>query len=60
MFDEWERLVAMYKVSGKNTHDARRVASMKAHGIAKILTFNDQDFTRYREIAALHPYAVGA
>jgi predicted nucleic acid-binding protein len=59
VFDEWERLVAMYGVSGKNTHDARLVASMKAHGIARILTFNVQDFARYREIEALHPDAVG-
>lgn len=36
IFDEWERLVATYRVSGKNTHDARLVASMKAHGIARI------------------------
>ena len=59
VFDAWERLVAMYGVSGKNTHDARLVASMKAHGIARILTFNVQDFARYREIEAIHPDAVG-
>lgn len=59
IFDEWERLVAAYKVSGKSTHDARLVASMRAHGIGRILTFNVQDFARYREIEALHPDAVG-
>jgi hypothetical protein len=32
---------------------------MKAHGIARILTFNVRDFARYREIEALHPDAVG-
>jgi predicted nucleic acid-binding protein len=59
IFDEWERLVATYEVSGKNTHDARLVASMRAHGIARILTFNVQDFARYKEIETLHPDAVG-
>ncbi|MGO9011148.1 MAG: type II toxin-antitoxin system VapC family toxin [Bryobacteraceae bacterium] len=59
VFGEWERLVAMYGVSGKNTHDARLVASMRAHGITRILTFNVQDFARFREIEALHPDAVG-
>ena len=58
VFDEWERLVATYRVSGRNTHDARLVASMKAHGIARILTFNVRDFARYREIEAVHPDAV--
>jgi predicted nucleic acid-binding protein len=35
------------------------VAAMKAHGIARILTFNTQDFTRYRDanIEAMHPAA---
>ena len=59
IFDEWQRLVTTYKVSGKNTHDARLVAAMKANGIAKILTFNIQHFTRYKEIEALHPDAIG-
>jgi predicted nucleic acid-binding protein len=58
IFDEWERLVAAYKVAGKNTHDARLVASMRAHGIARILTFNVQDFARCEEIEALHPDSV--
>jgi hypothetical protein len=28
---------------------------MMKHGIATILTFNVQDFSRYREISAMHP-----
>jgi predicted nucleic acid-binding protein len=55
VFDEWERLVRVHRVSGKNTHDARLVAVMKVHGITSILTFNVQDFTRYRGIAVVHP-----
>jgi predicted nucleic acid-binding protein len=55
VFQDWEQLVTTYRVSGKNTHDARLVAVMKAHGIGTILTFNVQDFARYREITVLHP-----
>src|SRR5258708_31359394 len=44
IFKEWERLVTTYRVSGKNTHDARLVAAMKLNRISKILTFNVQDF----------------
>ncbi|MFZ0313681.1 MAG: hypothetical protein WAL85_13315 [Candidatus Korobacteraceae bacterium] len=52
---EWERLVVAYRVSGKRTHDARLVAAMISHGVGSILTFNIQDFTRYREIVAIDP-----
>lgn len=33
---------------------------MKAHGIVRILTFNTQDFTRYKDanIEAVHPTVV--
>jgi predicted nucleic acid-binding protein len=55
VLDEWERLVKVHRVSGKNTHDARLVAVMKVHGIASILTFNVQDFTRYEGIAVVNP-----
>jgi predicted nucleic acid-binding protein len=55
IFEEWERLVTTYRVSGKNTHDARLVAAMKLNGISKILTFNVQDFIRYEDIEPIHP-----
>ena len=31
---------------------------MKLHGIKKLLTYNVQDFTRYREIEAVHPETI--
>jgi len=52
---EWERLVTTYRVSGKNSHDARLVAAMMVHGTMSILTFNVQDFTRYAGITVLDP-----
>ncbi|MGA2687513.1 MAG: PIN domain-containing protein [Candidatus Korobacteraceae bacterium] len=57
--EEWERLVVVYRVSGKNTHDARLVAAMITHRVGSVLTFNVQDFTRYREITAIDPTTLG-
>jgi hypothetical protein len=28
---------------------------MRVHGVQRILTFNDKDFTRYSNIQAVHP-----
>jgi predicted nucleic acid-binding protein len=55
---EWERLVTTYRVSGKNSHDARLVAAMTVYGTRSILTFNVQDFTRYAGITVLDPRLV--
>jgi predicted nucleic acid-binding protein len=55
VYVEWRRLVAAYGVCGKKTHDARLVAAMLVHGVKHILTFNADDFVRYREIEVLHP-----
>jgi predicted nucleic acid-binding protein len=55
---EWERLVATYRVAGKNSHDARLVAAMTVHGTRTVLTFNVQDFTSYAEITVLDPRTV--
>ena len=55
---EWEQLVTRNGVSGKKAHDARLVASMVAHGLDTILTFNIDDFRRYAGINALHPREV--
>jgi len=58
LFEEWERLVSAYRVIGKNTHDARLVAAMNVHQVSLILTFNVQDFARYKEVEAIHPESV--
>lgn len=54
----WEELVSMHDVKGKNTYDARLVASMKVHHITHILTFNGADFARYPGITVLAPELV--
>ena len=52
---EWRKLLVAHHVSGIQVHDARLVATMRVHGVKRILTFNDRDFTRYPEIEAVHP-----
>lgn len=58
IYSEWERLVATYRVSGKNVHDARIAAQMRVNNINNILTFNAQDFVRYANINAVEPMSV--
>lgn len=60
VFSEWEKLVVQYRVSGKQAHDARLVAAMRAHGVTPLLTFNTDDFKRYAEITAVHPTSIAA
>lgn len=55
IYPEWERLVVMNGVSGKNVHDARIVAQMNVHNIGDLLTFNTQDFSRFTNIDAVEP-----
>lgn len=57
MYDEWERLVARYDVSGKNSY-ARIAAAMIVHGLTHLLTFNVPDFKRYPGITAVWPTEV--
>jgi predicted nucleic acid-binding protein len=62
IFTEWERIAALYNVCGKQAHDARLVAVMKAHSIGQILTFNVGDFSRYgvgERITVVDPTDVG-
>ena len=52
---EWEKLVIRHEVAGKQAHDARLVASMLAHEITHLVTFNTADFKRYDEITVVNP-----
>jgi len=58
IFTEWEQLVAKYQVMGKQAHDTRLVAVMKAHGLSHILTFNVDDFKRFTNITPVAPQTV--
>ena len=58
IFASWERLVAKYKVVGRNVHDTRLVAAMMQHGLSHILTLNVKDFKRFEEINVIDPSMV--
>ena len=56
IFEQWEKLVKTYEVKGVNVHDARLVAVILIHGLSHVLTFNVDDFQRYRvEITIISP-----
>lgn len=55
---QWEEVVKNYAVSGRQAHDARIVAAMLTHDIDNLLTFNIQDFKRYRAITVTSPAEV--
>lgn len=55
VYTEWKRLVRVHGVSGVKVHDARLVAAMNVHGVERILTFNADDFARYRDIETIVP-----
>lgn len=46
----WQNLVKKFDLKGSQTHDARLVAYMQAHGITKLFTLNLEDFRKYKKI----------
>lgn len=60
LFDAWRILVNLHGVVGKLAHDARLIAAMVRHGITHLLTFNEQDFARFREVTVISPAAAVA
>lgn len=51
----WKSLVIEQRVHGVQVHDARLAATMKAHHIHQVMTFNSSDFARYPGIEVIHP-----
>lgn len=47
LFPAWKTLIRSLGACGKQVHDARLAAFCQVHGIAHILTFNVQHFTRF-------------
>lgn len=58
IYPEWRKLVLAHSVRGKQVHDARIVAAMKAHNIRSLLTFNASDFKRFEGILLIDPLTV--
>ncbi len=51
----WRELIVNHSVSGVKVHDAKMAAAMMVHNIENLLTFNVDDFKRYRDINAVKP-----
>jgi len=58
IFSEWQRLVELHSVIGRQAHDARLVAAMLVHGVTHLLTFNEDDFKRYNGITVVNPQTI--
>lgn len=46
-------IVSRFATSGRQIHDANIVATMLAHGVRRLLTFNTADFARFGGIIDL-------
>ena len=51
----WRGSIVAHAVQGKQVHNARLVAMMKAHGITHVLTLNAGDFARFPGIIEIAP-----
>jgi len=45
----------LHSVKGKQIHDTNIAATMLAHGLSRLLTFNPDDFKRFTEIEVIAP-----
>jgi predicted nucleic acid-binding protein len=53
--DLWLDLVVTHGLKGKRIHDAHLLATMKANGITRLLTFNAADFPAESGVSILSP-----
>jgi len=57
LVERWHGLVKSLGVRGVKSHDVRLVAAMQTYGIARLLTFNGDDFKMFA-ITILDPASV--
>lgn len=55
VLDRLLQLLAAYPGAGKQVQDAKRVATMLAHGVRRLLTSNAADFRCFGRAIALEP-----
>ena len=53
--DLWLEIVTAYELKGRRIHDAHLLATMKANGVTRLLTFNTADFPAESGITLLTP-----
>lgn len=51
--DLWLDIVVRHELKGKRIHDAHLLATMKANGVQRLLTFNVSDFPPIKGITIL-------
>jgi predicted nucleic acid-binding protein len=49
------RLLTRFPAGGKQVHDANIVATMRAHGLTRLLTHNTADFDRFAPVIIVVP-----
>lgn len=57
LVDTWHAIVKTFGIQGLKSHDARLVAAMQTHGIARILTFDANDFKSF-PVTVIDPASV--
>lgn len=60
IYEKWRWLVVELNISGVQVHDARLASAMLTYKVTHILTFNINDFTRYKAhgLIAVSPLSV--
>jgi predicted nucleic acid-binding protein len=58
VYSIWRNLLVATGVRGVQVHDAYLAATLEAHGVAHLLTFNTSDFRRFPTVIAVHPNQV--
>ena len=53
VLDRLLRILAEHPGAGRQVHDANLVATMVAHGVTRLLTFNTADFRRFGGLVSL-------
>ena len=51
----WQQLLTVHSIGGRQVHDANIVATMQAYGITDLLTNNTSDFARFASVIQLIP-----
>jgi predicted nucleic acid-binding protein len=60
VYRTWRRLCFLHQVRGVQVHDALLAASLEAHEVEHLLTFNTADFKRFPYVSAVAPKDVAA
>ncbi len=60
VYSVWRRLLVEHDIRGVQVHDAHIAATLEVHGVSHLLTYNGDDFKRFRGLIPVHPEEVQA